>query len=64
MVHWPFVEGVEKKEEAHEPIRLETWKVLEKYKEAGKIKDIASSNFTIRHFEHLHKNSKHRTVCT
>jgi diketogulonate reductase-like aldo/keto reductase len=33
---------------------------MEQYKDAGKIKDLAMSNFTIEHIKHLFNNCKHR----
>lgn len=62
MIHWPYVEGLEKVESKHAEIRLQTWKVMEEAKDQGKIKDLAMSNFTIEHMEHLFQHCKHKPV--
>jgi len=58
LIHWPTsLAG-----EAGEAGRLDTWKALEEFKAAGKVKSIGVSNFLPRHLESMLTKIKEKPV--
>lgn len=53
LIHWPYSDQYEKSDPKQVEIRLETWKVMRRFRDEGKIKDIGVSNFLARHLQKL-----------
>ncbi|CAK9303313.1 unnamed protein product [Gordionus sp. m RMFG-2023] len=56
LIHWPYVDGLERSDLKNGEIRASSWKFLEKACIAGKIKSIGVSNYTIKHLDEMLKD--------
>ncbi|XP_063001931.1 glyoxal reductase-like [Elgaria multicarinata webbii] len=53
LIHWPGTQGRPQQDPGNRERRQQSWRALEKLHEAGKLRAIGVSNYTIRHLEEL-----------
>ena len=53
LIHWPGVQKLDVSDPLNKEMRLESWRVLEKYYNLGKFKAIGISNYTLSHLQEL-----------
>lgn len=57
LIHWPGTAGKPQKWSGNPSKRLQTWRAMEQAYEAGKVKALGVSNYTISHLEDLLENA-------
>ncbi|KAM3825232.1 glyoxal reductase-like [Vipera latastei] len=58
LIHWPGTQGQPKDDAGNLERRLQSWRALERLHEAGKLRAIGVSNYTVRHLQELLDNCR------
>lgn len=58
LIHWPGTQGLPQDDAGNPERRLRSWRALERLHEAGKIRAIGVSNYTVRHLQELLANCR------
>ncbi|ETO19530.1 hypothetical protein RFI_17696 [Reticulomyxa filosa] len=53
LIHWPAISGKKLTDPIHAKYRLQTWQILEEFKDKGYFKNIGVSNYEVRHVQEI-----------